>query len=115
MTFSLRTVTIDCSDPRALARFWSEATGYGVAADHDGEFVLLEPAGKGAGPALGLQRVPEPKQGKNRVHMDFHTDDRDAEVERLIKLGASWVAEHSIPEFSWIVMRDPAGNEFCVA
>jgi predicted enzyme related to lactoylglutathione lyase len=114
MTLAMRMVTIDCADPKELVPFWTEATGYGVAADL-GQFVILEPADEDAGPALGLQRVPEEKLGKNRVHIDFHVEDRPAEVERLVGLGASVVAEHSIRDFTWTVLRDPVGNEFCVA
>jgi predicted enzyme related to lactoylglutathione lyase len=114
MNLSMRMVTIDCADPADLVPFWTAATGYKVAADHAGEFVVLEPE-EGLGPALGLQRVPEPTPGKNRVHIDFHVLDREAEVARLIGLGAARVGDHSVPGFGWTVLSDPAGNQFCVA
>jgi predicted enzyme related to lactoylglutathione lyase len=83
-----------------------------VAADY-GEFVMLAPAGQDA-VRLGLQRVPEARTGKNRVHLDLGTDDREAEVARLGSLGASVLAEHDMPGLWWTVMADPEGNEFCV-
>lgn len=109
MTLSIGMVTIDCSDPQELAQFWTAALGTTVAADY-GEFVFL--AGT---PGLGLQKVPEPRVGKNRVHLDLHAEDRAAEVVRLTGLGASVLAEHSVPGLRWTVLADPAGNEFCVA
>jgi predicted enzyme related to lactoylglutathione lyase len=114
MSLSIRMVTIDCADPRDLVPFWTAATGYKVTADYDGEFVTLAPE-EGEGPALGLQRVPHPTPGKNRVHVDFHAPDREAEVARLIELGAARVGDHSVPGFGWTVLSDPAGNQFCVA
>ncbi|MGC9666870.1 VOC family protein [Planosporangium sp. 12N6] len=106
-------VTIDCADPQSLAAFWSAAAGYRVVADH-GIFVQLAPE-NGGGLAIGLQRVPEPRAGKNRVHLDFHGDDREAEVARLVGLGATVLGEHEVPGLRWTVLADPEGNEFCVA
>jgi predicted enzyme related to lactoylglutathione lyase len=113
MALSARTVTIDCADPASLARFWTEATGYAVTFD-GGDFMLLGPPA-GDGLQVGLQRVPEPRQGKNRVHVDWTTDDRAAEVARLTALGASVIGEHEVPGLAWTVLADPEGNEFCVA
>jgi predicted enzyme related to lactoylglutathione lyase len=112
MTMKLGGVTIDCLDPRALAEFWSKALG-ATATDYGGEFVFLAPEGE-SGPYVGLQRVPEKRVGKNRAHVDFSTDDRPAEVARLVGLGATEVAEHTVPGLTWTVLQDPDGNEFCV-
>ncbi|WP_173078644.1 VOC family protein [Phytohabitans rumicis] len=95
MALTARMVTIDCADPGGLAKFWSEAAGYEVTWRYENEYLILA-AGSGQGPQLDLQRVPEPKIGKNQVHIDWAADDRPAEVERL-------------------VMADPEGNEFCVS
>jgi hypothetical protein len=54
------------------------------------------------------------RSGKNRMHLDLATDDREGEVERLVALGASRGEEHSVAGLTWTVMRDPEGNEFCV-
>jgi predicted enzyme related to lactoylglutathione lyase len=112
MTLELDMITIDCADPRRLAGFWTKALGVSIAQDY-GEAVFLAPAKQGS-VTLGFQRVPEPRAGKNRVHVDFGTDERAAEVARLVTLGATEVAEHSIPGLIWTVLADPEGNQFCV-
>jgi len=106
-------ITIDCADPQRLAEFWTEAAGYTKATDW-GSFIVLKPA-SGVGLALGLQRVPEARVAKNRVHLDWHTEDRTGEVERLVKLGATVLGEKTVPGLTWSVLADPEGNEFCVA
>jgi catechol 2,3-dioxygenase-like lactoylglutathione lyase family enzyme len=108
-------VTIDCSEPRTLAEFWTRALGYAVVADYDGEYLMLRPAAvTDGGFTLGLQRVPEPRVGKNRVHLDLRADDRASEVQRLAGLGAKILDEHGMPGFGWTVLEDPQGNVFCV-
>ncbi|MCP2256881.1 Glyoxalase-like domain-containing protein [Streptoalloteichus tenebrarius] len=111
MSLALKMVTIDCLDPHRLAEFWTRALGASVVGDWGGFLVL----GVEGAPALGLQRVPEPRAGKNRVHLDFAADDREAEVRRLEELGATRVTEHSAPGLAWTVLADPEGNEFCVS
>lgn len=106
-------VTIDCAEPTRLAPFWTEALGYKIVHDMDGAFLVLAEEG-GDGPWLGLQKVGEPRSGKNRVHLDMETDDREADVRRLVDLGATVQAEHKNPGFAWTVLADPDGNEFCV-
>ena len=101
MALSIGMVTIDCSDPQSLAGFWTAALDTTVAGDY-GDFVLLTGT-----PALGLQRVPEPRAGKNRVHLDLYTDDRGAEVARLTALGAAVLAEGHAPGLWWTVLADP--------
>ncbi|GLY44062.1 glyoxalase [Amycolatopsis sp. NBRC 101858] len=113
MAIHMGMITIDCADPRGLAAFWTAALGTTVAQDYGGEFLVLAPPEGGL--PLGLQRVPEPRAGKNRVHVDFGGDDRAAEVKRLVELGAKEVAEHSVPGLAWTVLTDPEGNEFCVS
>jgi hypothetical protein len=112
MTIQIGGVTIDCADPRKLAEFWTEALRTSVGGDY-GEYVFLNPTTED-GPYVGLQRVPEERAGKNRVHIDFRTEDRAGEVERLVKLGARKVADHSVPGLDWTILQDPEGNEFCV-
>jgi predicted enzyme related to lactoylglutathione lyase len=114
MALSAEMVTIDCGDPRGLAKFWMAAVGYELKHDMGGEYVVVGPP-SGHGVRLGLQRVPEPRTGKNRVHVDWAADDRDAEVSRLVSLGASIVASHAVPGLEWTVLTDPEGNEFCVS
>ncbi|MFE7562957.1 VOC family protein [Kitasatospora sp. NPDC057500] len=70
----------------------------------------------GLGRRILFHRVPEPKQGKNRLHLDLHPgpDARAATVTRLEALGATTLREVAEPGGSWTVMQDPEGNEFCV-
>jgi predicted enzyme related to lactoylglutathione lyase len=113
MALNMVMITIDCADPRKLAEFWTAALGTGVAQDYGGEFLFLEaPEG---GLSLGLQRVPEERAGKNRVHIDFGSQDREQEVKRLVALGAKEQEQHEVQGFAWTVLSDPEGNEFCVS
>ncbi|MFD3738164.1 glyoxalase [Streptomyces sp. CB00316] len=110
MRFSPEMITIDCPDPQTLAAWWATALGVEGTQDY-GEFVLVP-----ATPlVLGFQRVPEPKTVKNRVHVDFASPDRLADVERLVGLGATVIGEHSMHGLVWNVLQDPQGNEFCLA
>jgi predicted enzyme related to lactoylglutathione lyase len=110
-------VTTDCADPKALATFWAAAMGTTVSGDY-GEFVMLAPPVAG-GPVLGFQKVPEGRAGKNRLHLDLvaPAGARQAEVERLVGLGATVLGERGgdAEGFVWTTLTDPEGNEFCVA
>ncbi|WP_449385044.1 VOC family protein [Cellulomonas soli] len=83
-----------------------------VIDEEGGWFVVVVPGAGGA--PLGFQRVEEPTPGKNRVHVDVHAVDRDAEVARLLVDGAGLVARHEHDGFAWVVLSDPDGNQFCV-
>jgi len=105
---------LDCADPNELARFWTQALGYRAHGSAE-PYVVLVSENPGD-PELVLQRVPEPKVSKNRMHLDMRVDHLEAEVERLAALGASQLSADPIVEegFRWVVMADPEGNEFCV-
>jgi predicted enzyme related to lactoylglutathione lyase len=112
------TVVIDCADPAALAPFWAAALEYQQADAPEG-YAAVVPATRGDGPVVLLQRVPEDKAGKNRVHLDLHPDDPHAHLARLEGLGArrvgSWVEDLvQVAGVRWVVMNDPEGNEFCL-
>ena len=112
-------VVLDCRDPQALVAFWSAAMGYRPAASLTDFEVLVPAEGEPAGPVLILQRVDEPKYGKNRMHIDVHPPLElgvPALVERLEALGGSRVGEpvtELLDEIGvwWQLMRDPEGNE----
>jgi len=108
-------VTIDCADPKNLAGFWSEALGYVQVADLGGYLILRPADGSPGGLTVSLQEVPEPRVGKNRVHLDLEATDRSAEVARLVDLGAVTVREHTYSGYAWTVLEDPEGNVFCVS
>ena len=107
-------LVLDCLEPQALAEFWREALGYTVAGSVE-NYTLLVDAG-GAGPQLLLQKVPEERRGKNRMHLDIDATDIEAEASRLQRLGARPVRGEAVCEHgtNWILMADPEGNEFCV-
>ena len=112
----LRSITIDCADPYRLARFWGPLLGF---VDHpddpnhpdDPEALLVDPLGRH--PDLLFVPVPEPKRGKNRVHLDLAplTTRRDAGVEHALALGATMVDDRRQPDGTgWAVLADPEGN-----
>lgn len=109
-------VTIDCADPYALAQFWSEVLDASISdIDEPGDPEALIESEDGT--PLLFVRVPEQKSVKNRVHLDVKPTDRtrDQEVERLLALGATVVADHRQPDGrGWVTMADPEDNEFCV-
>jgi catechol 2,3-dioxygenase-like lactoylglutathione lyase family enzyme len=106
-------VTFDCADPKRLAEFWSEVTGYRVANARD-DFVALDaPDGRGVRHLIFAQ-VPEPRVAKSRVHVDLAAREPRVEIARLVALGATEVAHHEGNGTSWTVMLDPEGNEFCL-
>src|SRR5947208_6708859 len=137
-------IVFDCADPDRLARFWAEALHYKVQDPPHGfatwqaalkawnvpeeewnsASAIVDP--DGVGPRIYFQRVPEPKTVKNRVHLDVNAGggrgapleqrkvNVGAEVERLIGNGATQLRAVEQRDEYWVVMHDPAGNEFCV-
>jgi hypothetical protein len=111
MALTWEQVIVDATDPVALGHWWAEALGWVVVNDDPEEFEI-RPAPEQV-PGLLFARVPEAKTLKNRLHLDFRPDDRDAEVDRLLELGARR-ADVGQGEQTWVVLTDPEGNEFCV-
>jgi predicted enzyme related to lactoylglutathione lyase len=113
MTANSISLVLDCRDPQALAKFWAPALDY-VDVGSVENYTLLVPGTQG-GPRLLLQRVAEGKAAKNRMHLDIHVADIEAEAARLEELGAQragpTLSEHG---HAWVLMTDPEGNEFCV-
>lgn len=121
MTSRFTELAIDSADPESLARFWAAALDYGVVGSENDLVCigpLARPAGDDAGPVppvLTFVHVPETKSVKNRLHLDLRPDgDQQAEVERLLGLGAQRVDVGQTGQESWVVLADPEGNEFCV-
>ncbi|MFI6157042.1 VOC family protein [Kitasatospora sp. NPDC051170] len=115
MVSVVQNVAIDCADAYGLALFWSEVTGRPLGegdgpGDHEVQVELAE------GPVLYFSQVAEPKTVKNRLHLCLRPlSTREEEVERLLGLGATLVADRRNPDGSgWAVLADPEGNEFCV-
>jgi hypothetical protein len=130
----IASITFACAEPARLAEFWGAALGY-VSVDvpsarqadlelayergeleRDGWAMLRHP--DGSGPRLLFQRRPRSQPEHIPIHLDLAVDDREAEVERLVALGASVVETKTMTLGSavetWTVMRDPEGNGFCV-
>ena len=105
-------IVIDCADPESLADFWAEALGYNKVGLFDQYFVLM-PAERAYPPVI-LQRVPEPKTVKARIHFDLRVQDIETEAKRLEAIGARRIDIGQGPDPGWIAMADPEGNEFCV-
>ena len=123
----LKDLVVDAAHPASVARFWAQALdGYrvapydeaelarlaanGISGPEDDPTVLVEPVMPGGGPRLFFQLVPEPKEGKNRMHLDISAGDPAAEISRLTGLGATILAVHE----HWTTLADPEGNEFCI-
>lgn len=103
-------VVVDAIDPARLARWWAEVLGYRITHEGPDEVTI---GNGGATPTLTFVPVPEPKTLKNRLHIDLNPDDQEAEVERLVDMGARRV-DVGQGEARWVVLADPEGNEFCV-
>jgi len=122
MTSKFTELSIDCADPSGLARFWCSVLDYEVQDEDDGVIAIgspLVPEGKNrlgpVPPTLTFAHVPEGKTVKNRLHIDVNPADRsqDEEIARLTGLGATVLSDNR-PEFSWVTLADPEGNEFDV-
>jgi len=109
MSLQIHSFTFDCRDAAALAGFWSAALGRPVGEGASPNFAMLEGT-----PGVMFFAVPEDKTVKNRAHLDLQSDDRDAEVKRLLALGASHHSDHDENGFQWTTLLDIEGNEFCV-
>ena len=112
----LDNLVLDTADPEALVPFWCGLLDAEVV-DRFGEGQYVEiGAGSAGGISIILQRVPEQKSAKNRMHADLEVDDLDEATGEIERLGGRWRdgAEHEGHGFRWRVMADPEGNEFCI-
>ena len=118
MSLRFYSIVIDSADPKKLSQWWADALNWEVTfVDEDGEHDVAagqDGNGKDLEPILTFIPVPEGKTVKNRLHIDLAPDDRDAEVDRLIGLGATRADIGQESDVSWVVLADPEGNEFCV-
>jgi hypothetical protein len=117
MTSRIGQWTLDVQDVTTMAAFWSAALGYRTEAGSDGSAKLYPP--DDAGPealTVWLQASAGPKNGKNRNHPDLlaGSEGHQAEVDRLIALGASRAHVGQTGDEGFEVLADPEGNEFCI-
>ncbi len=118
MASRISELVLDCADPELLARFWSDVLGYVELGREDGAIEIGPPdAGFGGlQPTIILSPSSDPRRGKLPLHIDVNPTDRDqdAELERLLALGARPADVGQTGEEPWHVLADPEGNEFCV-
>ena len=118
MACRISELVLDCRDPRRLAEFWCEVLGFVVLdTEDDGSIEIGPREGRGGlQPTLVLSPTADPKAGKLPLHIDVNATDRDqdAELERLLALGAVPADVGQTGEESWHVLADPEGNEFCL-
>ena len=111
MPSSWEQIVVDAEDPPRLARWWAEALGYVIVDEKPDEVEIRR--SKDELPGLLFASNPDAKTVKNRLHIDLRPDDQEAEVERLVDMGAR-PADIGQGDVSWVVLADPEGNEFCV-
>jgi hypothetical protein len=120
------TVVVDCRDVAAQARWWAGTLDWQIAYEAEDEVVVVPRWAEEVGKTLPFERVPpglvfvpvaEGKTVKNRLHVDLAphvSDDRDAEIARLVERGARVADVGQGEDVTWTVLTDPEGNEFCV-
>ena len=119
MASRITELVLDCRDPAGLSAWWAEVLGYEVLGTEDDGAVEIGPPGqgpKGVVPTILFAPVAEPTPGKLRLHLDLNATDRDqdAELARLLALGATRADVGQTGDESWHVLADPEGNEFCL-
>ncbi|MFS7879616.1 VOC family protein [Streptomyces asiaticus] len=119
MACRISELILDCADPERLAAFWREVLGYVEIGREDDGGIEIGPPGVGFGglqPTLILSPSSDPRPAKLRLHIDVNATDRDqdAELERLLALGAKPADVGQTGTEDWYVLADPEGNEFCL-
>jgi Glyoxalase-like domain len=117
MACRLSEIVVDCRDPETLAAWWAQVLDYRVLGREEGAVEIGPEAGFGGpAPTLVFSPLAGPSPGKPRLHLDVNATDRDqdAELERLLALGATRADVGQTGEESWHVLADPEGNPFCL-
>ncbi|WP_031015484.1 VOC family protein [Streptomyces sp. NRRL F-5727] len=119
MACRISELVLECADPERLAAFWSDVLGYVELDREEDGSIEIGPPDTGFGgpqPTLVLSPNDEPRKGSRRLHIDVSATDRDqdAELERLLALGAVPADVGQTGEEEWHVLADPEGNEFCL-
>jgi predicted enzyme related to lactoylglutathione lyase len=113
MTLVHKAVTFDCADATVVSRFWSAVLDRPVDPEPSPFFASIGLSDPSRIAYMFIQ-VPEGKSVKNRVHLDLDADDVEAEVDRVIALGATRVHDKAEYGMRWTTLADPEGNEFCI-
>ena len=106
-------IVIDCNEFDKMLGFWQKALHYVPRNPTKGGWVVLRDP-EGRSPNISLNQVTEKRRGRNRLHLDLYTDDKEAEVNRLLKIGAKRHRQRYDPDDDFRVLEDPDGNLFCV-
>lgn len=119
MACRISELVLDCADPERLAAFWCEVLGYVELDREDDGSIEIGPPDAGFGglqPTLVLSPSSDPRRGKLPLHIDVNATDRDqdAELERLLGLGARPADVGQTGAENWHTLADPEGNEFCL-
>ncbi|MCP3989668.1 MAG: VOC family protein [Actinomycetia bacterium] len=119
MTTHVAAVTLDCANALTVAEFWSAVLGRPIVSGEPAAspfFARIAASdGDHPSPMMMFIQVPESKTVKNRMHLDLGTDNREAEIERLVGLGATRIHDKEEWGVQWTTLSDPEGNEFCIA
>lgn len=107
-------IVVRCYEFDKMLQFWQQALQYVPREAPTNSWVVLrDPSGRG--PNLSLERVQEKRSGKrSRLHLDLYTNNRKAEVERLVSIGATRYPWRYRQGSDFVVLEDPDGNLFCV-
>ncbi len=114
MSLRVANITLDCVDTMRVASFWAGALGRRIDAGA-GEWFASIGRDDATQPAWYFIKVSEPKVVKNRMHIDLRADDCEAELRRLVTLGATRLSEQEQYGYRWTTAKDVEGNEFCVS
>ena len=126
MTITIASITFDCADALTAGTFWSAALQRPLDPQASSDFAAIGfagrrdtvgwgPPGQDGGSTWMFVKVPESKTAKNRIHLDVTATDLEPEIDRLVGLGATRVKDSEEYGYTWTVMADPEGNEFCIA
>ena len=113
LNVKIGSIVIDCTNFDKMLSFWQDALHYVPKAPAKGGWVILRDPDQKS-PNVSLNLAPIKHKRRNRMHVDLYADDRETEVERLLKLGATWHRQRYAPTDDFRVLKDPDGNLFCV-
>lgn len=111
-TLALGQIVIDAADAGGIAGFWSRLLDRPLVDGASAYFAVVPPTDDGSVPALMFLAVPEPRTGKNRLHLDLVSPDPPVAVERAIALGATRIGDFEEYGTRWTTLADPEGNVF---
>lgn len=113
MHLKIGSIVIDCNEFDKMLAFWQESLHYVPKEPPKGGWVILRDP-EGRNPNVSLNQIPKKVSGRIRLHLDLYTNDREGEVERLLKMGATLYPRTYEPDEDFRILVDPEGNHFCI-